>query len=84
MPRTTTHWKCPSWFTIRCTSIRTPTNVTRNDTEAMNMRRLGRSGIVERIRNPSRVSCSNTSNTMTTRPANASSVSAPIPGIRSY
>ena len=46
IPRTTTHWKCPSWFTIRCTSIRTPTKVIRNETEAMNMRRRGRSGIV--------------------------------------
>jgi hypothetical protein len=63
------------------TRMRTPDKVKRKETEAMNMRRRGRSGMVARMRNPSRVSCSSTSSTMTTRLAKASSNSAPVPGI---
>src|ERR1035438_576681 len=80
-PRTITHPKCPSWLAILWTSNRTPANVKKKETEAMNMRRRGRSGIVVRTRNPSRVNCSSTSRTTTTKLAKASNKSAPVPGI---
>ena len=80
-PPTITQWKCPSWFAILWTSNRTPANVKKKETEAMNMRRRGRSGIVVRTRNPSRVNCSSTSRRPTTTLAKASNKSAPVPGI---
>jgi len=55
--------------------------VIRKLTEEMNMRRRGRSGMVVRIRNPSRVNWSSTSNTIATKLAKASSINAPVPGI---
>jgi hypothetical protein len=69
------------WWVIRTTRSRTPAKVRKNDTDEMNMRRRGRSGMVERTRKPMRVRWSNTRSKTMTVPANASSKRAPDPGI---
>jgi len=60
---------------------RTPAKVSKKATDAMNMRRRGRSGMVERTRYPSRVNCSRISRTTATRLAKANKRSAPVPSI---
>jgi hypothetical protein len=61
--------------------MRTPTNVTRKETEAINIRCRGRSGMVARMRNPSRVRCRRMRKRTMTRLAKASNSRAPVPGI---